>query len=59
MCKQGTFALKDRKKEIFDIMVDEQCRMHLLNAHTLYYDIGNSYQWEDILFNLLMKINKG
>lgn len=38
MCKQGSFALKDRKREIFDIMVDEQCRMHLLNAHTLYYE---------------------
>lgn len=38
MCKQGRFALKDRKNEIFDIMVDENCRMHLLNAHTLYYN---------------------
>ncbi len=38
MCQQGQFALMDRKKEVFHIMVDEQCRMHLLNAHTLYYE---------------------
>ena len=38
MCKQGHFALRDRKNEKFDIMVDNKCRMHLLNAHTLFYD---------------------
>ena len=43
MCQQGHFALKDRKKEVFNIMVDEHCRMHLLNAHTLYYD-----QWDQL-----------
>lgn len=43
MCQQGHFALKDRKKEVFDIMVDEHCRMHLLNAHTLFYD-----QWKQL-----------
>ena len=43
MCQQEHFALKDRKKEVFDIMVDEHCRMHLLNAHTLFYD-----QWKQL-----------
>ncbi|MBS5112483.1 MAG: U32 family peptidase [Coprobacillus cateniformis] len=38
ICKQGKFALVDRKNEHFDIVCDEQCRMHLLNCHTLYLE---------------------
>lgn len=37
-CKKGQYSLKDRKGELFDIMMDEQCRMHLLNCHTLFID---------------------
>jgi len=37
-CKEGRFAMIDRKNEVFDIMMDEQCRMHLLNSKTLYFD---------------------
>lgn len=36
LCKTATYSLIDRKKECFDLMMDEQCRMHLLNCHPLY-----------------------
>lgn len=38
ICKKHQFSLIDRKKEKFDLMMDEQCRMHLLNCRTLYFD---------------------
>lgn len=38
ICKQAQFSLVDRKNECFDLMMDEECRMHLLNCRTLYYD---------------------
>ncbi len=38
ICKTGQFALIDRKNEVFDIMMDDQCRMHLLNSKALYFD---------------------
>lgn len=37
-CKNHSFAFIDRKNEKFDIMMDEKCRMHLLNCKTLYID---------------------
>lgn len=37
-CKQGKYSLLDRKNEMFDLMMDEQCRMHLLNNHPIYID---------------------
>ncbi|MEG0591839.1 MAG: DUF3656 domain-containing protein [Coprobacillus sp.] len=36
LCKTSKFSLTDRKNEKFDIMTDQQCRMHLLNCHPLY-----------------------
>lgn len=38
LCKQANFALKDRKNEVFDLMMDDQCRMHLLNCRTLWIE---------------------
>lgn len=38
ICKEGKFALKDRKNEYFELMMDEKCRMHLLNCRTLWYE---------------------
>lgn len=37
-CKEGNYSLVDRKDMIFDLMMDEKCRMHLLNSQTLYID---------------------
>lgn len=38
LCKNHQFALIDRKNEKFELMMDEHCRMHLLNCKTLYID---------------------
>lgn len=38
LCKQNRYSLIDRKNETFDLMMDEQCRMHLLNCKTLFID---------------------
>lgn len=38
LCKKSRFSLVDRKNETFDLMMDEQCRMHLLNCKTLFID---------------------
>lgn len=38
LCKQGKYTLKDRKNEYFDLMMDEKCRMHLLNCRTLWFE---------------------
>ena len=38
LCKKANYSLKDRKNEIFDLMMDEQCRMHLLNCRILLFD---------------------
>ena len=37
-CKEGQFFIIDRKNESFHVLMDEQCRMHLLNSLPLYYD---------------------
>lgn len=37
-CKEGKYALVDRKKESFVIEMDEYCNMHLLNCYPLYID---------------------
>lgn len=37
-CKDGKYALIDRKKESFTIQMDKYCNMHLLNCHPLYID---------------------
>ena len=38
LCKHAHYSLLDRKGEMFDLMMDEKCRMHLLNCRTLFYD---------------------
>lgn len=38
LCQNHQFTLIDRKNEKFEIMMDEHCRMHLLNCKTLYID---------------------
>lgn len=38
ICKNHQFSILDRKNEKFDLMMDEKCRMHLLNCKTLYID---------------------
>ncbi|WP_420885238.1 DUF3656 domain-containing U32 family peptidase [Candidatus Stoquefichus massiliensis] len=37
ICQNHQFSLIDRKNERFDLLMDEQCRMHLLNCRTLYF----------------------
>jgi putative protease len=34
-CRQGEYWLKDRKNEIFPVVTDQFCRMHVLNAKVL------------------------
>ncbi|HEY3423514.1 MAG TPA: DUF3656 domain-containing protein, partial [Negativicutes bacterium] len=34
-CQQGEYWLKDRKNEIFPVVTDQFCRMHVLNAKIL------------------------
>lgn len=34
LCKKSQYQLMDRKGELLDLIMDEYCRMHLLNAHT-------------------------
>jgi putative protease len=34
-CEQGRFWLKDRKDELFPVVTDQFCRMHILNAKEL------------------------
>ncbi len=34
-CKQGQYFLRDRKDEVFPIVTDQFCRMHVLNAKEL------------------------
>ncbi|MEG0547685.1 MAG: U32 family peptidase [Coprobacillus sp.] len=36
LCKKSSYSLCDRKNENFDLVMDEQCRMHLLNCRSLY-----------------------
>lgn len=36
LCKKHDYALIDRKNTQFDLMMDDQCRMHLLHWQTLY-----------------------
>ena len=38
ICKSASFSLVDRKDEEFELMMDEQCRMHLLNCRTLWIE---------------------
>lgn len=38
LCKTNNYSLKDRKNEFFDLMMDENCRMHLLNCRTLFVE---------------------
>lgn len=38
LCKTKKYSLKDRKGEFFDLMMDDFCRMHLLNCRTLFID---------------------
>lgn len=35
LCQKHQYTLIDRKNEEFELMMDEQCRMHLLNCRTL------------------------
>ncbi|CUH96201.1 hypothetical protein P22_2290 [Propionispora sp. 2/2-37] len=47
-CLKGTYWLKDRKEEIFPVVTDQFCRMHILNAKELsmlpyiyrFYEMG-------------------
>ncbi|MFR7591392.1 MAG: DUF3656 domain-containing U32 family peptidase [Longibaculum sp.] len=38
LCHHHQFSLLDRKNEVFDLMMDEKCRMHLLNCHPLFIE---------------------
>ncbi len=38
LCKKNRYSLKDRKGEFFDLMMDDYCKMHLLNCRTLFID---------------------
>ncbi|MCD7809372.1 MAG: DUF3656 domain-containing protein [Erysipelotrichaceae bacterium] len=48
ICRNHSFSLIDRKGEKFDIITDENCRMHLLNCRSIFYNqpsiqINNHY----------------
>ena len=45
LCKTNTYSLKDRKNEFFDLMMDENCRMHLLNCRTLFVEESHVNQF--------------
>lgn len=38
LCKNAKFTILDRKNEEFDLLMDEKCRMHLLNSKTLWIE---------------------
>jgi putative protease len=38
LCYKHKYSLIDRKNEQFDIIMDDMCRMHLLNSKCLYID---------------------
>ena len=38
LCHKHQFSLIDRKNEKFDLMMDDKCRMHLLNCRTLFIE---------------------
>ena len=38
LCHHHQFSLLDRKNEVFDLMMDEKRRMHLLNCHPLFIE---------------------
>lgn len=50
-CKNHQFSLIDRKNIEFDIMMDEKCRMHLLNNNALYYDNLNKLKTNHYLIH--------
>lgn len=51
-CKNAQYSLVDRKNESFDLMMDEHCRMHLLNNHPLYIDDLNQLKTYVFLIHL-------
>lgn len=50
-CKNGKYSLVDRKDEEFRMLMDEQCRMHLLNNKPLYFDSLNLLKTNTILLH--------
>lgn len=50
-CQKHNYSLLDRKGKQFDLMMDEKCHMHLLNAHTLYIDDVNSIFTQGLLLH--------
>ena len=50
-CKGTKFSLIDRKNEEFQILTDENCRMHLLNNVPLYFDDLNSLKCSHYLLH--------
>lgn len=52
ICKKGKYSLKDRKGELFDIMTDDQCRIHILNCRTLMIDNFHHLQIGGIFIHL-------
>lgn len=51
LCKHAKFSLLDRKGETFDLMMDEKCRMHLLNCRALYYDKFNKLDFSQFFIH--------
>lgn len=51
LCKKNKFSLIDRKNEQFDILMDDNCIMHLLNNHCLYFTKINSLKVDTILLS--------
>ena len=49
--KSGKYALIDRKNEKFDLMMDDHCRMHLLNSKALYIDKIKQINAQGLLFH--------
>lgn len=74
ICQHHRYSIIDRKKEKFELLMDEKCRMHLLNCKTLYIDDlsripvqgyllhftnENSFYIEDVLDDFFSYVLKG
>lgn len=57
-CKEGNYCLVDRKNEHFDILMDDNCFMHLLNSHPLYIDAIDKINADTILLAFTKETQK-
>lgn len=58
ICKTGQFSLIDRKNESFDLLMDDNCRMHLLNSKALYFDQPTKLKSKGLLLHFTNESTK-